>query len=258
VFDGTKSKNVLKTGLALIANRNMFSSRNFSYPKTFLIYEGSGCKNITYQNLLNYQRVIILSNGWQNNTFHYTIVSVIDISPFVFQDKKIQCKVYHFHLFGFQRQSEDVTVDTSNLLKNYFELTDMTLDIPEEKNYLLKNFLDYHDFNFLAKTFVSPYYNKPINELYFAALYLVDYYSRNLESPSYLEHGTTHDALVYICKNIDKIKTVWNASMHLGILVVLAPVNTWQHMLPVPSDVLDKNRVLLIDKLFSQKQQIKK
>lgn len=264
--------NIVKKGLALIANRNMHASRFFSYPKTYLIYNDN--KVIDQEkNLLDYQRIIILTHGKMKgkyekdqtefgNKVDYVIVSVVNISPYA-TNTQIDYSVTHFHIGAVVTTSEpgaffrnydvDHVVPKIEITKifKHFNLGNATLNelTKFSKKYLLKNFLTSYE-----NTKSTTLYLKPINELYFAALYLVDYYSRNLESPSSQQEGQAHKTLTYICNNIDQIKTVWKAAMHLGILVAHAPVNPRQHKLPVPSDVFDAKKVELIDGLFAEKK----
>jgi hypothetical protein len=271
-FDSTKEDsdtvyNIISKGLALIANRNMFASRLNSYPKTYLVKENTSCSK--KPNVRDYQRFIHLKYGYQEKSkIHYVTVSVFDFLPQL-SSEILTYSVFHFNIIATHTRYNatinylasnfmfaDEIIKEDDLLKKYFQLSnEIKISRSSMDKYNLHDFLTTLDktytSSFKVKTAITNYIH-PTNELYFAALYLVDYYSRNIESPSYLKNGTNHDILVYICNNIDKIKTVWKAAMHLGILPTHKPVNSSQCELNIPSDVLDNEKIKILDKLYKQ------
>lgn len=237
----------------------MHASRFFSYPKSYVVFlELTGRK----EKLQDYQRMIRITQAGGN--IKGLIVSIFDFSPFIEEregTKYISYSAYNFYIspkdsvktsstFGFNKTFENFSNQIYDNAIVFEGFISRYLSLPQNAKFTINKQKHYHLTNLLNPSKQL----EETDQLCFAALYLVDYYSRNLESPAYLEKDGSHDALVYICRNADKIKTVWNAAMHLGTLVTHAPVNSYQHQLPVPSDVFDEEKVKMINKLFVEKQ----
>jgi hypothetical protein len=247
-------KDLLEKGLALIANRTMLVSRFYSYPKTYIVGNAPE-QSQRMVNILDYQRAIFLTFDWNTSSGMISaVVSIVDFAPFIYSNE-LNYSVFTFYISAAEKSGYilvgypyiPIAFDPDKITKYFALPKDATLNNRSSKNYHLTDFLTTYQQTGKDKNYIHPK-----NELYFAALYLVDYYSRNIESPAFLEKNGSHGALVYICRNIEKIKTVWKAAMHLGILATHPAVNEFQHGLPVPSDALDEQKVQSIDALFQK------
>ncbi len=297
VKERSKMKDFLISGLALIANRAMDCERMFSYPKTYLILGTTPA--LSKPNIRDYQRIIVVrsylhaeSNSYQN------VVTVIILAPYSTKNEtpnkmSIPCEIYHFHLFATDRYYTGSTPLTYKYyqitqalagesllseIQTYFDndsIENYILEAKQSLSFKLTDVLFSKDYkvaklvNLEIEFGLGTIYQNSVNDLNFATLYIVDYYSRNRESPRHLWSSSqkSHDLLRYICNNLNKIKTVYTAAMYLGYLVHEVPVDDNQLDLWVMNLRLTKDKMKTISEMIvkqereeneKKKQQLKK
>lgn len=292
-------ENFLNAGLALVANRAMDCSRMFSYPRTYLINLNLAINPDTEieanprPNIRDYQRLIFVKTEWDDDSnSHYNQIVIIDLAPYsteVPNLKKlaIPCNVYQFDLLSVHyyytyptllgitnytspqyKYVNPTGIDTKDFLKFYFSKEsddNFVLELQKQMHFKMTDFLTTYEKAYVKSitdplaTKIQPYIH-PLQELHLATLYIVDYYSRNRESPAYQfrkinETSKTHNVLLYICNNMEKIKTVYNAAIHLGFLVTQLPVDEQQHLMFVMNTRLDVEKFKAIDGMINKTQQ---
>jgi hypothetical protein len=277
-------KNLLQAGMALIANRAMDCSRMFSYPRTYLINLNKKPLDDLKPNIRDYQRIILVDSSWNSSSnSNQNTVAIIDIAPYSIKSsnegEKKQAIPYNLYIFdlvsvdkyynNISKKPEVVSTKNDlykglyvdNLLKNNFNKEsneNFVLELLKQTRFKITDLLTTYDkvYSGLFGTTLNPFIH-PIRELHLATLYIVDYYSRNRESPAYQWVGKTHNVLIYICNNMEKIKTVYDAAIYLGFLVTQLPVDEQQHLMFVMNTRLDGEKFKTISEMIEKATQKK-
>lgn len=286
-------QNFLNAGIALVANRAMDCSRMFSYPRTYLINLNLAINpDIEIEvnprpNIRDYQRLILVKTEWDTDSqSHYNQIVIIDLAPYSIKGsdlKKIAipCNVYQFDFLSLNyyytypttflgvqnianaqyKYVDPSKIITTDFLKSYFsEESDNGFELKIIKNQTFKLTDILSNSSLAALPTSNQVYIHPLQELHLATLYIVDYYSRNRESPAYQFRAIdkTHNVLLYICNNMQKIKTVYDAAIHLGFLITQLPVDEQQNLMFVMNTRLDVEKFKAIDQMIIKQEEERK
>lgn len=281
-------RNILEFGLVLLANRSDNFRDLMIYPKVFLINNMElSLKNIKNlkddqkNHIKDIDRIIIIEKFHSTDTeqkFDFRkglliCIHMIDLIKHdnVVNDGKIKLKAfkntfklyssktvnYLFKIYDTFENNFKNEINTSDILQFFTKESsqnyDIDIDETSKKIFVVDEILIKNHSSLIGIT-GSANFTNPTENMDYWTLFLIEYYMRNLENPSY----RGNDVLEYLKKNQENIKKIFKTAISTKNFVINVPRVSRQVYSSITYGHLDEyklNSVLdYIEKQFTQKQ----